>query len=226
MLRWLGCGLLTLAAIASPAQSAPPSASKEWFDQITGIESAGIINGTEYKMAMMSAASNPFFGTGEFKGQVLYENQWYSVTLLFDAFKDALVVKHLSATGRAWFIELDKTRVQQFVLSGRTFKNLSRGYNEIIFDSPQFQVVCKRAKVSQLKNRVFTYITHDEFFIIESGRWRPLRSKGAFLKLVESKEDKAAVTDFIRQNGIRFRKFRSEDLQKIATFINRLRASL
>jgi hypothetical protein len=204
------------------SKDAPMSRTESWFDRSIGIENSGIINGPEYRMTMLGTSSNPFFESGETRGRISYDHQWYDVPILYDVYKDELVVKHLSASGRGWFINLEKTRVQSFMIGDRLFMNFSRGFHEVIFDTPGFQVVAKRAKVSMTRGRTFNYVVNDEYFIVESGRWRPLRGKGGFLKMVD-KEERRAVKLFIRQNNIRVRKFRSKELANVASFVNTIR---
>jgi hypothetical protein len=211
--------LLVLVVSTGQSQSGDVAAAAASFDQNIGIENSGIVNGPEYKMGQRGASSDPFFGSGATQGNILYDHQWYTVSLLYDEFQDEIVVKHFAASGRAWFVKLEKTRVQRFIIGDRVFVNFPRGFHEVIFDSPEFQVTAKRAKVSQIKGGIFNYIVNDEYFIVAADRWKPLRGTSGFVKMVD-KDQRRAVKLYIQESKVRVRKFKSDELVKVARFVN------
>jgi hypothetical protein len=214
----------SLSQAFSQIQNSSSATGKSWFDKIIGIENTGVINGTEYKMEKLGASTHPFLLSGETNGQVHYQGDVFDVPVLYDIYKDELVVKYFSESGRVWFILLDKTQVQEFVISAHLFKNFDRGFHEVIFQGNDFLLLSKRAKISQMRNRIFNYAQNDRYFFVESDRWKPVSGKAGFLKMLGSKEDKRELKLFIRKNHIKIRRFRNDDMVKVASFINSLRS--
>jgi hypothetical protein len=219
--------LIAFAASISQAraqtQITQAAANEIWFDEIIGIENSGILNGPEYKMELMGASSNPFFISGEVKGMLRYNQEVFYAPLLYDIYKDEIIVKHIGASGRAWLIRLEKKLVQEFTVSGHLFRNFDRGFHEVIYEGNNFLVVSKRSKQPYIRNRVTDYVSIDKFFIVDAGRWTSLRNKQGFINMLTSKEDKKKVKLFLNQNKIKVHKFRAEDMVKAGTFINALR---
>jgi hypothetical protein len=221
--KFIFCFLIVVAASISRAQSqAPTTAAEMWFDKTIGVENSGIINGPEYKMEMHGASSNPFFENGEANGMIRYNGQLFYVPLLYDIYKDVIIVKHLGLSGSAWFVQPDKKLVQEFTISGRLFRNFEPGYHQVLFENNDFALVSRRSKISQLSKGVSNYIEADRFFIVHSNRWTAVRSRGSLVKMLSSKEDKKKLKRFMNQQHIRVRQFRDEDLVKAATFLSTL----
>jgi hypothetical protein len=208
--------------LAVRAQVFPTAVREDWFDKITGIENSGIINGPEYRMNMLGASSNPFLEARAIDGLIRYNDQVFHVPLLYDIYQDVIIVKHLSRSGAVWLIRPDKTLVQEFVISNRLFRNFDRGFHQVLFENTNFSLVSKRSMITQVKKGVLNYIEADRFFILQNGRWKSVWSKGSFLKMLASKEDKKRLKMFINQNKIKVRKFKDEDLVKVAMFFSTL----
>ena len=196
-----------------------PTASEFWFDQMVGIENSGIINGPQYKIEMFSAASHPFLIQGEVKGSIVYDGGIYYVPLLYDIYKDEVVVKHLGVSGNAWFVQLDKKRVKEFTMNNRLFRNFDRGFHEVLFESGDMLVVADRSKIGQVRNRLFNYVPTDQFFVVTPGSWRPIRGAAAFTKMLPAKQDKRIVKQFLEQEDIKVRRLKDADLVRIAAFV-------
>jgi hypothetical protein len=171
----------------------------------------------------VSATGNPFYEAGEVNGIVRYAGHTYHVPLLYDIYKDELVVKHLSAKGVAWFIQLDKKVVAEFSFSNRLFRTFDRGYHEVMFEGSDFILLAKRSKISQLKRGVSVYERSDEFFLFDSSRWKRITGKSGFRSLLADKQDRESLNEFIRKNRLKLKKSREEDFVKAATYVNTLR---
>jgi hypothetical protein len=213
----------SFSTLFSQDQSIPVIAHELWFDQLVGVENSGVINGRQYRMELRGGSSNPFFGAGEAKGIVLYNNQKYYVPLLYDIFKDELIVKHLSTAGLAWFVQLDKKLVQEFSMSGRLFRKFGSGFYEVIFEGEHLLVLAKRSRIGQTQKGIFNYIDDDRFFLVNAGKREPLRSLLGFERVLDDKEEKKAFRAFVRERKIKVRKFRNEDLASVGKFLNELR---
>ena len=198
------------------------AANEKWIDQIIGVENSGIVNGVEYKMSA-SATGNPFYEAGEVNGIVRFAGHMYHVPLLYDIYKDELVVKHLSAKGAAWFIQLNKKAVDEFIFSNRLFRSFDRGYHEVMFEGNDFLLLAKRSKIPQFKRGVSVYDRHDEFFLVDSFRWKRVTGKSSFRSLLADKQERDSLNEFIKRNRVKLKKSREQDLIKAATYVNTLR---
>jgi hypothetical protein len=211
--------IVVVASISRGQCQAPTAAIEKWFDKTVGIENSGVINGPEYRMEMRGASSNPFFDKGEAQGMIRYNNEVFFVPLLYDIYKDVIIVKHLSnLSGAAWFVQPDKKLVEEFIIADRLFRNFDRGYHQVLFENNDFALVSRRAKITQVRKGIFNYIEADRFFIVSSNRWTTVWGKKSFIKMLAGKEDKKKLKLFINQQQIKVRKFRDEDLVKVATF--------
>jgi hypothetical protein len=203
------------------AETTTSVSNEKWFDEIIGIENSGIINGPEYKMGMLAAHSNPFFVAGEEQGSVNYNSGVFYVPLIYDIYKDELIVKYMSASSRGWFIQLDKQYVDQFVIGKHVFRNFpGKGFYEVLFEKDNFQLVCKRAKALEVRKAIFNYVQNDQFFIVDSGEWKSVRNASGFINILTTKEDRKKIKLFIRQNHIKVRRFRDKELVEVVRFIN------
>jgi hypothetical protein len=201
-----------------------PATRESWLDNLIGLENSGIINGIEYKMDFLGASSDPFFFSEAKQGTIRYNEALYVVPLLYDIYKDEIIVRHFSANGRVWFVQLDKKLVERFSISGHTFRNFDRGFHELIYDGDDFLVVARRTKVDEVKNRIVNYIRSDEFFMIHHGAWKRFSHLSALTSLLSSKEETKDLKKFVKENNISSRKFSSEDIVKVATFVKVLRS--
>lgn len=203
----------------SQVTSSPLGSMETYFDQITGIENAGVINGRQYRMGQLGAKSNPFFDKGEVLGMVEYHGNRHSVPLLYDISKDELVLKHISAQGLAWFVQLQKNAVSEFYIWDRRFRRFDRGFHEVIFDESELMILAKRSKVGKTEKGIFNYLNDDNYFVVHSGVWSPLRNSSGVLRLLQDKEQKKKVKSFIQKNGIRIRRFEHDELALLGNFL-------
>jgi hypothetical protein len=194
------------------------------LDNITGIENSGIINGAEYRMEFLGATTNPFFKPDAVEGSIRYgNNQEFYAPLLYDIFKDALIIKHFSSTGRVWLVQLDKKLVYEFTIDGHRFRNFNGAYREVLFDGDNLLLVSRKSKFAQTKNGIPDYRENEEYFLSRSGKWKRVLGTSAFRKMLDSKEDKRQLKLFLKENKIKVGKFRDDELARVAAFVNSLR---
>lgn len=197
--------------------------SENWFDRNIGIENSGIINGPRYKMEFLGASSSPFFGTGESPGMITIDQRQYSATLLYDIYKDEIIVKHIANGGAGWFIQLDKNPVKEFVIANRLFRNFGGAFREVLFESNSLMVVAKRSKSRYIKSGIQNYVQNDEYFTLVNGDWKRLWTLSGLSGFLSTKEEKDKLKRFISVNDFKNRKFPDEHLVKVARFVDELR---
>ena len=198
------------------------NASLNAFDQVIGFENTGLINGTLYKMYFFSRSTNPFFESGEVRGTIRFRGNSYAAPILYDLYQDEVVIKHLSATGNAWFVKLNKSDVDEFILNDRLFRNIKGSFYEVVFDGAAFKVYSRRTKIERVQRQIPTYEIHDDYYFVKDSQWSLISGPTGLTRLLENKEDKKKVSAFMRDQRIRNRKFTVEDLRNVAAFIDRL----
>lgn len=222
----LGC-LLTLLCTEGIGQSFLhlPTQKEIWFDSIVGVENSGIVNGPEYKVSVRGKNTHPFFLTGETSGKVIIQGQEYTAPLMYDVYANALVLKHISSSGSAWFVELEKEKVTAFEIFDHTFKNFEgKGFYDVLLEAPTLTLVVERTKKVVIKDRTMKYNTVDYFYLIDNKKWRPLRNKASITRLVDTKEKVRALKKFIRGEKIRTKgSFNEKNLIKILAYCETLR---
>jgi hypothetical protein len=209
----------------SQDQSEAMAARARKFDKLIGVPNSGIINGVEYKMEFVSASTDPFLYPKEIEGTVRYDRDLYAIPLLYDIYKDQVIVSHLGPAGRVWFVQLDKKLVAEFVISGRLFRNFENGFHEVIFESDYFLIASRRSKTDALSNGISKYIATDQFFIVRNGAWNRFSQMSALSALLSSSDEKKQLKKFLKDNHISSRKLTTEDLTKVAAFIKKLRGT-
>jgi hypothetical protein len=202
-------------------QSTPPPG--QWLDNLVGLENSGVINGPEYRMAFLGASTNPFFTVDANRELIRYNDQDFYAPLLYDIYKDEVVIKYLSSGGRVWLVQLDKKLVREFTIQGRLFRNFNGLYREVLFDGDNLLLVSRKSKFEQTKNGIPNYQEHHEYFLGRSGKWKRVSGASAFRKMLDAKEDKQQLKLFLKQNRIKVGKFKDDQLTKVAAFVNDLR---
>jgi hypothetical protein len=217
---------LCSAIVCSPvwAQRPPVTATttESWFDESVGIENSGLINGIQYKMKFRGTKTTPFLADGEFQGTVQVDDELYAASLMYDTYLDVPVLKHLTQSGLVWFIQLDKKNVKHFTLRDRTFELRDGMYIEVLFKSRNLEVFSRRSKVEVVNKSVSNYKVFDRYFTIRKNQKRKLSKVSDLAKLFDNPADQSKIKTFIKSNRIRKRKFKDEDLIKVAAYANTL----
>jgi hypothetical protein len=196
-----------------------------WFDRIVTSQSAAIVNGPEYHISFKGLKTHPFYKSAEAqKSSATYENDIYeNLDLLYDTYADILVLKTSASTG-TFFVKLDKELVQTFELHHHHFKKFRGGpsskegaYYDVLFEEKHFAVLVRRIKLEQIEGRERDYVEEDVHYILNNGKWIRLTGKSSFSKTIQ-KDQRKALTAFIKSNGINLRRRRDEDLAKLGAF--------
>jgi hypothetical protein len=196
-----------------------------WFDKIVSPENAPLVNGEEYHISFKGLTTHPFYRNAESnRASVRYNNDMYeNINLLYDTYADILVLKTSTSTG-TFFVELDKDLVQSFTIHNHHFKKIYGGpatkgnaYYDVLFEEKQFAVLVRRIKLGRTEGVKRDYFEDDVHFILDNGRWTRITGKRSFSKKLK-KDQRKALTGFIKSNGINVRKRKDEDFKKLGAF--------
>jgi hypothetical protein len=198
--------------------------AESWFDRIVNPKSAAILNGPAYYIAFKGLNTHPFYQSAESdRSFVRYDNDLYkNLDLLYDTYGDILVLKYVTPNG-AFFIELDKNLVQGFDLHHHHFKKFSdvgsqsSAYVDVLFEAKQFAVVVRRIKIQRIEGRIRNYLEDDVFYIMDHGKSTRVTGAGSFAKTL-AKEQRKELAGYIKNNHIKLRKRKDEDLKQVAAF--------
>jgi hypothetical protein len=194
---------------ASPA-AYPISVYKEATAQ-----SQNLYNGRVYYLYDSRSEEHQFFNERKWqKGIVRYDNQQFdSIPMMYDIFKDELVIKHFNGD----HLLLQSEKVDFFLLSDHNFMRLEAGkdinpqmrtgFYDIIYNGTSRTVV-RRYKQRQEKivdKRVISlYPQKNFFYILKDGKYHAAQTKKAVLNLFP--EHKKELRKVLRDGNIKFRK--------------------
>jgi hypothetical protein len=195
-------------------------ADKEvWFDQQVGIENSGIINGDEYKAGLRALSSHPFFTQNEVMGSVEYKGQLFYVPLMFDVHQGVLILKYKDEASASRFIELNKSDIKGFRILTSIFKKIEgKGFYEVLVETPRISLLVQRSKQLDLKSGVAEYNWFNTYYMVIDGEWKVLRNNASVKKIFQDKERQRAVSGFMRDEKIRVRKFKDDQLIRLMLF--------
>lgn len=221
----LACLLILLCTEGNGQSSLHLSAHKEiWFDSIVGVENSGIVNGPEYKLSVRGARTHPFFLTGETSGRIRTKEYAYVGTVKYDVYAQTLVLKYVSDSS-VRSVELEKETIKEFEIFGHRFKNFSeKGFCDVLLEKDNLSLVVNRTKKPLTRQRMLDFHPVDFFYLVENGKWRPLRNKVSIIKLVDSKDKSRSLRKFIRDKRLKKKGFFDEEnLVKVVTYYDMLR---
>jgi hypothetical protein len=230
--------LLTFSALAQERTGVPPrpqapglAYAQARYDSAT-VESPHLYNGPQYYFYDSKSEEHQFFLTEEWQtGSVLYDGQLFSgVPLLYDIFKDQLVVRYTRGVGS---VALQSEKVYSFTFDGHNFVRILAGQPEAYGLRTGFYDVLYEGKTRLLSRRVKerlqqiseTKITiefppRDVFYLLKDGQYQAVHSKASVLSLLE--DQKKPLKKYFRQNKLSFRENREQAIKALATHYDQL----
>lgn len=191
-----------------------------------------LFNGKEYHEYLLPfKEGQPYFFSNIFsKGTVSYEGKTYeNVSILYNLVTDQVVILKYSGFSK---IQLLKERVDAFSLSGHYFINIQNGSLSSPALRPGFYDIVASGKVSLLVKRTkriqtdtketveIKVLSKDHFFLRNKNVYSEVDTKNAFLKQLKAKRKE--IQQFIKQNGIRYRKNPEEAMVRILEYYNQI----
>ena len=203
---------------------------ERWFENTINPQYSFIINGPEYHTSFKGLKSHPFYKTAECEiSFVVYNaNNYRNVNILYDTYKDILILRCILPTGFV-FIELDEKYVEQFDLHNHHFKKFDTGiaagigtYFDVLFEAKQFSIVVKRHKIQRIDTGTKDYLEDDVYYILNAGRWQWITGKRSFENIFKEKHHKDKLDQFLTTNRINVRAKNEADLARTGEFCYKL----
>jgi hypothetical protein len=212
--------LLVAGVITALCQNSPVASTvlEDWFDQTVGVENSGLINGQQYKMKYLGSKTNPFFRESESQGAIRFNQQHYTATLLYDIYQDVIVVKHVSKTGKVWFVQPEKSLIDFFTIHDRSFRNIDGSFYQVLYDKHPLRILTRWSKAETVRGGVRSYELDRQLLFDQHGKRSRLTSLSSLVNVL-NKTDRDKARSFIKENKIPARKFSDDQLVKLATFI-------
>ncbi|WP_192579216.1 hypothetical protein [Dyadobacter aurulentus] len=218
-------GQATTASIAAP-EAYPVSIYKEATAQ-----SQNLYNGRQYYVYDARSEEHQFFNDRKWrKGVVRYDEQQFdSIPMIYDIFRDELVVKHFNGD----HLLLQSEKVDFFMLDDHNFVRMESGkdinpqmrtgFYDILYDGKSRTIV-RRAKQRQEKivdKRVIALYPQKSFFyILKDGKYHASQTKKAVLNLFP--EHKKELRKALRDGKLRFRKQKDLAIAKMVSIHDEL----
>ncbi len=186
------------------------------YDEYSNIvgKSGRLYNGLEYAFDDIQIRGHPFLDRKLFlRNTIVYDGFTYTdIEIMYDVYRDQLVMAHEDEYGAFARIALYSERVNGFTYQDRTFIRLSEvsagiGFYEILYQG-ELQVLAKRMKKTRpSKDELYQYEFHssDIYFIRKGLFYHQVKSRGDVYAVFG--EEKKALKTYAKKNDIHKMKF-------------------
>jgi hypothetical protein len=230
----LSCTTLFFSVISTLAQETPGNDSLRKaqllaYHDVTVQQQQRLYNGKEHTGYSPRIKGHAYYLTREWQyGSVLYDGVHYKdVAILYDSYKDQVVVKH---PNDQFIVSLVSPKVNSFTIAGRRFipleadqpQNIKGGFYELLTDGT-VQVLAKRWKTMREYINVtmeYEFMEHNQYIIKKDGTYNIIRSEGKLLDVLGDK--RAEVKQYLKKNGIRYKKTPEEAIVKAVEYYQSL----
>ncbi len=174
--------------------------------------------GPEYVFYDVGINGHPFFPDEDFSmGSAIVKGRRFpEVSLLYDAYKDKLVIEHFNAFNYFEWLEVVPEKVDSFTVYGYQFfrvddksefsGQLAGGFYNLLFNGT-VRVISKRNKVyyEEINDRRVSreFQQKDKFYIVKDGSVVQVRSKGGVWRVFKDK--KKPLKAAMKAEGIKFK---------------------
>ncbi|TLV00601.1 hypothetical protein [Dyadobacter luticola] len=210
-------------AVANSQGAETPAYPVSLYKEATSI-SQNLYNGRQYYVYDSRQEEFQFYNQRKWhNGVVYYDGQKFdSIPMLYDIFKDELVIKHFNGD----HILMQSEKVDYFMLDNHHFARLEAGkdineqmrtgFYDILYDG-KTRTIIRRTKSRQEKivdKRVIAlYPEKNFFYIFNDGEYHAVHSKKSVFNLFP--DQKKELRKVLRDEKIKFRKNREVAIAKI-----------
>ena len=197
------CFLCLRFFVLSAQVSENPEVTTLLYDNLVGIEHTDIHKGIIFTPTYRVINEfHQYFESSDFiSGSIIYDNQfYYNIKLRYDIHDDS-VFALFSKSVSTYIVELDKSKIKSFLISGKTFVNIStetaseseiNGFYQQLYNTEQFSFYKKTRK--RLNKKLDKNIAYYEFDLIRPiyTLWfedvhYAIKNKRIYLKIFTSK---------------------------------------
>lgn len=188
-----------------------------------------LYNGTEHLGYSIRIKSHAYFLQKELaKGTVVYDElEFANVPMLYDLFKDQVVVQHFNGFTRLGLVSI---KVKEFTLLNHHFirldstsgSSLVTGFYDEVYTG-NMKVLVKRGKYIEetVKDELEReFVSLDMIFIKKDSTYHYIKNKKGLFTLLKDKAP--AVKQYLRKNRIKYRKGRENAIVKATAYYDSL----
>lgn len=200
------------------------------YNNILGLNDE-IINGTLYLLPNKNIQGSPFLLENDWDyGDVFIKGEKYENVLInYDLTMDELLMKYQTPDGLMNILSLNKSQVDSFYLSQKTFVKLispsesNLTFYEKISDVADMLVIKHKKKFLNIYNSITPYgkfSTESEvLYLFKSGILHKIDTKKRFLALFE-KELQEKINKYLKNNDISFKTINRDKLKGLMNYIS------
>ncbi len=187
-------------------------------------DSLTLYNGRQFYGYSLSIEGSAFYQSTEWKtGSVFYDgNLYHNVEMMYDLYRDELIVKHPVGIPLLLFRE----RVKEFTLAGQTFEYLESDPTHVISNGFYHRIAKGRAVVyvkrkKNLEEKINglqvdrKFVSSDHFYVMIDGKYHPVKKQQELLSLFKDK--RAEIYQFKDRMNM---KYKTNPEQFILTLVN------
>jgi hypothetical protein len=192
------------------------------------------INGREYKPYHYPTNENPYLHSSSGEGSIFIKgNEYQKKKLLYDAYKDLLIVNPNYPEFSTIYIQLNESKIDSFTIhlenQNYTFINfndnkltagLKAGFYERIYYSAQSSLLIKHYMIKGIEEALPTYSHHKDRYICLKGHYYNVTSKKKLLALFP--DNKKQLKKKIKSINLSYKKMTNIQLVQLLQFIDTL----
>jgi len=227
----LACNIYAQSAAPDsvPAKQALASSRINYTRQIAF--QSRLLNGIKYVEYPAGYTGNAYYQTGEFQNASLHydDADFYNVPILYDLYKEEVVVKHPADTS---YMSLINNKLDKFSIGNHTFIRIDAdsaqtayktGFYELLYNG-RSQIVKKYEKDIQEEKSGLTiqnvFNEHTGYYLRKDNKYFPISGKRALLNLL--KDRKKDLDTYIKLNKIDFSGNEEQAIVKVASYYDQL----
>jgi len=191
------------------------------------------INGREYKPYHLPLHETPYLQSVSGVGTIYMNGTAFSnKTLLYDIFKDELIVNHSHINSLQTYIQLKKSLIDSFTIAfdkkkytlihfkNNELGNLNAGFYEQLYHSDQVKLIFQHKAKEGKSEALTTYSYHINKHLVYTNKSVDINSKRKFLSLFP--EHKKALKKKISQLNYSYKKLSRYQLIELIKFTESL----
>ena len=226
-------GLVTVCVSSIAQDTADINVKKSELDSAVSLyyqytdKQSRLYNGVEFLGYSPRIEGHAYFATDQWQtGSLIYDGMIYKdVPLLYDIFKDGLIVRHFNNYFR---VGLVREKVKEFTLSDHHFirieidslsnQPLTTGFYDVLY-SGKIMAIAKRVKTIsetityQLEQK---FVQQDLYYIYADGKYYPIRNSKELLRVFKDKG--RDVRQYLSKNKIRYKKGPENAISKAVAY--------
>ena len=191
-----------------------------------------VFTGSYYFDKNLGINGHPFFMNNYWEiGTIVYEGQQYdSIEIRYDIYRDLLLIKYIDKHSYVMPIELQSSKVEEFIIMGHHFLRLEEdtlsdfktGFFDLLQEGEKSKVIAKRKKeISSTHisdNQLKEYFLNDKLYIISGHDYFEIKGKKSLLTVLSDRKNE--VKEFLKTNKARFRKDHERQLIEVVIYYN------